>query len=102
MHVIKMDAENRRIVLSVADYYKEQPKEELEAYITAHPRREDLVAADVATEVFEGDEDLADIDIPPAEGYDMDYTTGDEPAAAETVEAAAEETPGESEEDTEA
>jgi len=46
MHVIKMDAENRRIVLSVADYFKEKPSEELDTYLAEHPRRDDIVLDD--------------------------------------------------------
>jgi small subunit ribosomal protein S1 len=37
--VIKMDPENRKIVLSAQEYYKAHP-EELDAYVEAHPRRE--------------------------------------------------------------
>jgi len=71
LHVIKMDAENRRIVLSVAEFYKDRPREELEAYIAAHPRRDDVVEA-------EGDQDGDDYsdmddDVPAADlGFDAD------------------------------
>ncbi len=50
LRVIKMDAENRRIVLSIAEHYKDQPREELDAFIAEHPRLEDVVAADLAAE----------------------------------------------------
>ncbi len=38
--VIKMDPENRRIVLSVADYFRDRPQAELDEYLAEHPRRE--------------------------------------------------------------
>ncbi len=45
LQVIKMDVENRRIVLSIGERLKGS-KEELQAFIDAHPRLEDVVAAD--------------------------------------------------------
>ncbi len=50
LRVIKMDSENRRIVLSIADHYKEATREELDEFIAAHPRLEDVVAAALAAE----------------------------------------------------
>ncbi|MBU0743367.1 30S ribosomal protein S1 [bacterium] len=50
LHVIKMDAENRRIVLSVAEYFKDQPREELDKFVAEHPLLEDVVAAERAAE----------------------------------------------------
>ena len=53
LKVIKMDVENRRIVLSIAERMKEFEREELEKFIEDHPRREDVVAADLAAEAKE-------------------------------------------------
>jgi ribosomal protein S1 len=47
LKVIKMDVENRRIVLSIAERLKDD-NEALLAFIDAHPRLEDVVAADQA------------------------------------------------------
>ncbi|HPF33992.1 MAG TPA: 30S ribosomal protein S1 [Candidatus Krumholzibacteria bacterium] len=77
LHVIKMDAENRRIVLSVAEYYKDQPRELLEAYIAEHPRRDDVVEAEADPD---GD-DYSDMDddVPAADlGFDDDDAPADE------------------------
>ncbi len=85
LHVIKMDAENRRIVLSVAEYYKEQPREELDTFVAEHPRLEDVVAADREAEA--AGERPADED---------DYA--DETSSAEPVDAEpADEAPAEAE-----
>ncbi len=51
--VIKMDTENRRIVLSIAERLKDDGDEILEAFIEAHPRLEDVVAADLEAEAAE-------------------------------------------------
>ncbi len=51
--VIKMDTENRRIVLSIAERLKDDGEEVLEAFIEAHPRLEDVVAADLEAEAAE-------------------------------------------------
>jgi len=71
MHVIKMDAENRRIVLSVAEFYKDQPRDTLEAYIAAHPRRDDVVETEIDPE---GADEYADaaVDIPASPIGDLD------------------------------
>ncbi len=53
--VIKMDAENRRIVLSVVDYFKDRPAEDLQAFIEEHPRRE-IKTEDAASEEGTGRE----------------------------------------------
>jgi small subunit ribosomal protein S1 len=50
LFVIKMDSENRRIVLSVAEYFKDQSAEELDTFVAEHPLLEDVVAADRAAE----------------------------------------------------
>ncbi len=69
--VIKMDTENRRIVLSIAERLKDDGEEVLEAFIEAHPRLEDVVAADEAAAKAEaeaggsseeGAEDYADVE----------------------------------------
>jgi small subunit ribosomal protein S1 len=94
LHVIKMDAENRRIVLSAAEYFKDQPREELEEYINEHPLLEDVVAADQAGESEQGDDDYADIEAP-APDLDLDTpkaeATDDEPVAEAEAEAVVEE-----------
>lgn len=46
LKVIKMDVENRRIVLSIAERLKEFGEDAAEEFIEAHPRLEDVVAAD--------------------------------------------------------
>ncbi len=51
--VIKMDTENRRIVLSIAERLKDDGDDVLETFIAAHPRLEDVVAADLAAEAAE-------------------------------------------------
>ncbi len=54
LKVIKMDVENRRIVLSIAERLKDFDEAAAEEFITAHPRLEDVVAAEAAAEA-EGD-----------------------------------------------
>ena len=95
LFVIKMDAENRRIVLSVAEYFKEQPTEELDTFVAEHPRLEDVVAADRETEaagnVPSGDtpenadlaEEFAAPEAPTTEAPATDKT--DEPVEAEAL-----------------
>lgn len=51
LKVIKMDVENRRIVLSIAERLKDFDEEATEEFITAHPRLEDVVAAEAAAEM---------------------------------------------------
>ncbi len=48
LKVIKMDVENRRIVLSIAERLKDISEEATEEFIAAHPRLEEVVAADEA------------------------------------------------------
>ena len=50
LKVIKMDIENRRIVLSIAERLKDFDEDTIEEFITAHPRLEDVVAAEAAAE----------------------------------------------------
>ena len=88
LHVIKMDAENRRIVLSVAEYFKDQPRDELDTFIAEHPLLEDVVAAEKEAEASadasaRGDGDGQD-DYPAS---DADFA----PAEAEAETAAPEE-----------
>jgi small subunit ribosomal protein S1 len=52
MQVIKMDSENRRIVLSIADYYKDHA-ELLDGFLSDHPLMEDVMEADKAAEAEE-------------------------------------------------
>lgn len=51
--VIKMDTENRRIVLSIGERLKDDGDEALEAFIENHPRLEDVVLADEQAEAAE-------------------------------------------------
>jgi len=51
--VIKMDTENRRIVLSIGERLKDDGDEALEAFIENHPRLEDVVLADQQAEEAE-------------------------------------------------
>jgi small subunit ribosomal protein S1 len=63
LKVIKMDIENRRIVLSLSERLQDLGEEALAAFIAAHPRLDDVAAADQsgeqASEMLPGDEDLA-------------------------------------------
>ena len=63
LKVIKMDIENRRIVLSLAERLRDLGAEATQAFIAAHPRLDDVAAADLAgenkSEMLPGDEDLA-------------------------------------------
>jgi len=65
LRVIKMDVENRRIVLSISERLKDD-RDALQAFIEAHPRLEDVVAAEAAgggesRPRSAEDDDLADI-----------------------------------------
>jgi small subunit ribosomal protein S1 len=101
LKVIKMDVENRRIVLSIAERLKDYDEDAAEEFISNHPRLEDVVAAEAAAaEAGEGEESA----VSPAD-YPEEYEdeTGDapvtEPAAEEApAEAAAEEKEEEEEE----
>ena len=61
--VIKMDMENRRIVLSISEYLQDQDEASSEAFIAAHPRLDDVAQADQegesSSEMLPGDDDLA-------------------------------------------
>ena len=59
LKVIKMDVENRRIVLSIAERLKDSDETATEEFIAAHPRLEDVVAAEevAAAEAEEAGED---------------------------------------------
>ena len=48
LKVIKMDVENRRIVLSIAERLKDFDESAAEEFVAAHPRLEDVVAAEEA------------------------------------------------------
>jgi small subunit ribosomal protein S1 len=48
LKVIKMDVENRRIVLSISERLKEKGNDAMEAFVAAHPRLEDVVEAEAA------------------------------------------------------
>jgi len=58
LRVIKMDVENRRIVLSIAERLKDLDEAANEKFIADHPRLEDVVAADEAA-AEAGEEDLS-------------------------------------------
>ncbi len=53
--VIKMDVENRKIVLSAQEYFAKH-EDELQAYIEAHPKRELTEEERAAGEAYKGDE----------------------------------------------
>jgi small subunit ribosomal protein S1 len=63
LKVIKMDTENRRIVLSLAERLRDLGDEATQAFLDAHPRLDDVAEADQASggksEMLPGDEDLA-------------------------------------------
>ncbi len=63
LKVIKMDVENRRIVLSITERLKDFGPDATEEFTAKHPRLEDVVAADQSAEgkleTLPGDEDLA-------------------------------------------
>ena len=63
LKVIKMDIENRRIVLSLSERLADLGEEATEEFIKAHPRLDDVAEADQAeggqSEALPGDEDLA-------------------------------------------
>ena len=90
LKVIKMDVENRRIVLSIAERLKDYDEEATEEFINAHPRLEDVVAAEAAAEAEGGEESE---EMSPA-----DYPEEAEEAAAE-AEAPVEEAQAEAEEE---
>ncbi len=56
LKVIKMDVENRRIVLSVAERLKDFGDEAAEEFINEHPRLEDVVAAEEAAAQAQDDD----------------------------------------------
>jgi small subunit ribosomal protein S1 len=70
LKVIKMDVENRRIVLSVAERLKDFDESAAEEFVAAHPRLEDVVAAEeaAAAQAAEAGEEVR----PEATGYE-DY-----------------------------
>ncbi len=96
LRVIKMDAENRRIVLSIAEHFKEQPREELDAFIEAHPRLEDVVAADLAAE--QGGQHPAKDDSYPAEAAEPKPEADEPKAEADEPKAEADEPKAEADE----
>jgi small subunit ribosomal protein S1 len=82
LKVIKMDVENRRIVLSIAERLKDFDEDATEEFINNHPRLEEVVAAEAAA-AEKSDQD------------DSSYEHGDdvyrEEADTQVVEAAADE-----------
>ena len=94
MQVIKMDSENRRIVLSIADYYKDHA-ELLEEFLADHPLMEDVVEADKAAEAEEAKkaesqkDDAESSDDSDTENVETAEMTDHEPVADEPVEAEA-------------
>jgi len=87
LKVIKMDVENRRIVLSIAERLKDFDEDATEEFINNHPRLEDVVAADLESEKSaEGSEEYADeVESAPV------VEVAEEPAAEEASEVVAEE-----------
>jgi small subunit ribosomal protein S1 len=106
LKVIKMDVENRRIVLSIAERLKDFDEDATEEFINAHPRLEDVVAAEAAAEAEGGDQDNghddddlykdeAEASVAPAEAVEEPAV---EEAAPEVEEVEAEAAPEESSE----
>jgi len=90
LKVIKMDVENRRIVLSIAERLKDYDEEAAEEFIKDHPRLEEVVAAEAAAEA-EGSGEDAPVSVAdyPEEAVEP---PAEKPAAEEPV---AEEAPAE-------
>ena len=89
LKVIKMDVENRRIVLSVAERLKDFGEEAAEECINEHPRLEDVVAAEEAAAQAQDDErglDKAEDEVLAREAAEI----GSAEAAAEAAEPEAE------------
>jgi small subunit ribosomal protein S1 len=82
LKVIKMDVENRRIVLSIAERLKEYDEDATEEFINNHPRLEDVVAAEAAA-AAEGDGEGASVS--PAD-YPEEYEDEETPVEAEAAE----------------
>jgi small subunit ribosomal protein S1 len=105
LKVIKMDVENRRIVLSIAERLKDFDEDATEEFVNSHPRLEDVVAAEAAAE-SEGEASVDAADKAEAEALAAEAAAAgrvDEQEAAEPeaeVETAAEES-GETEESAE-
>ncbi len=109
LKVIKMDVENRRIVLSIAERLKDNGEEVTNEFIENHPRLEDVVAAELAAEqaaeagetpvadtpAAEADAPAAEADAPAAEA-DAPAAEADAPAA-EATEEKVDEAPAETE-----
>jgi small subunit ribosomal protein S1 len=55
LKVIKMDVENRRIVLSIAERLKDFDEDAAQKFVESHPRLEDVVAADLEADGSGGD-----------------------------------------------
>jgi len=63
LKVIKMDVENRRIVLSIAERLKDFDEDATEEFINAHPRLEDVVASEAAAEAEEAQDGHPEDDV---------------------------------------
>ena len=63
LKVIKMDVENRRIVLSIAERLKDFDEDATEEFINAHPRLEDVVASEAAAEAAEAQDGHPEDDV---------------------------------------
>uniref|UniRef100_Q3AT32 Small ribosomal subunit protein bS1 n=1 Tax=Chlorobium chlorochromatii (strain CaD3) TaxID=340177 RepID=Q3AT32_CHLCH len=48
LRVIEFDKENKRIILSALEYFKDKSKEEIEAYLAAHPNEKQEIEAATA------------------------------------------------------
>ncbi len=84
LKVIKMDVENRRIVLSIAERLKDLDEGAADQYIANHPRLEDVVAADQQDQ--DGTEQTAEMsDVTPDE---EDYVDSAVETTADTVDSA--------------
>jgi len=104
LKVIKMDVENRRIVLSIAERLKDFDEEAIEEFINNHPRLEDVVASEAAAaetsdQGASGSADGGDEyhDLGETEAVEAKEVADTEPEEAPAVEAEAEEEVAEAE-----
>ena len=91
LKVIKMDVENRRIVLSIAERLKDFEPDDVEKFVADHPRLEDVVAADEAAAEAEG------ATPEPSDDQDKEATAESEAATPEPADDQGEEATAESE-----
>ncbi|MBU8869814.1 MAG: 30S ribosomal protein S1 [Gemmatimonadales bacterium] len=86
LKVIKMDVENRRIVLSIAERLKDYDENVAEEFITNHPRLEDVVAAEEAAAAEAEAQEGAESASKEKDSAEDDYSKVAEEVAAPEVE----------------